>query len=291
MKIRYLFGLLVTFSANSEVVVFENDQAGWSAMTGSSINVIDFESVASPSPQELAGDEFSALPLSPTFKLVDGGGMFVGNPGTGQTLTPTSGVNMLFPECNPACEGVIRVSFDQEIKSFGAFFIDVETDFATSGFALVANSDVPEFSFSSFQGQNAQSFLGIVADVGFSSVDIHFTTGSGFDGALIDDLSYATNDSDADGVPDSIDNCGEVANTNQIDADMDGYGNACDGDFNNDCIVNFIDIAAFGNEFLGTNLIFDLNGDGFVNFIDLSLLSGYFLSAPGPGLSSGICEE
>jgi hypothetical protein len=35
-------------------------------------------------------------------------------------------------------------------------------------------------------------------------------------------------DSDGDGVPDSVDNCPEVANPDQADTDADGYGDACD---------------------------------------------------------------
>ena len=41
-------------------------------------------------------------------------------------------------------------------------------------------------------------------------------------------------DSDGDGVADDADNCSVVANGGQDDADGDGYGNACDGDYNND---------------------------------------------------------
>jgi hypothetical protein len=35
-------------------------------------------------------------------------------------------------------------------------------------------------------------------------------------------------DSDADGIPDSVDNCPAVANTNQANGDSDTFGNACD---------------------------------------------------------------
>jgi hypothetical protein len=36
------------------------------------------------------------------------------------------------------------------------------------------------------------------------------------------------NDSDADGIPDSIDNCPNNCNANQLDADGDGIGDVCD---------------------------------------------------------------
>ncbi|MEM7084380.1 MAG: thrombospondin type 3 repeat-containing protein [Pseudomonadota bacterium] len=95
-------------------------------------------------------------------------------------------------------------------------------------------------------------------------------------------------DTDADGAPDFNDNCTNVANSSQIDSDADGYGNACDGDFNNDCSINFADIAAFSNKFLSADDLYDMNGDDIVNFIDFTLLTGSFLSPPGAGL--GNCQ-
>jgi hypothetical protein len=48
-------------------------------------------------------------------------------------------------------------------------------------------------------------------------------------------------DTDADGVEDAEDNCLLIPNAGALacDSDMDGYGNLCDGDFNNDGVVNF----------------------------------------------------
>ncbi|MFK8029875.1 MAG: proprotein convertase P-domain-containing protein [Gammaproteobacteria bacterium] len=93
-------------------------------------------------------------------------------------------------------------------------------------------------------------------------------------------------DTDEDGVNDELDNCTVIANSTQIDTDGDGYGNSCDADFNNDCIVNFLDIASFANEFLGVNPLFDINSDGNVNFLDFSFVSQQFLQVPGPGQGS-----
>ncbi len=41
-------------------------------------------------------------------------------------------------------------------------------------------------------------------------------------------------DTDQDDVPDDIDNCPNVANTSQLDDDMDGIGNICDPDSDGD---------------------------------------------------------
>jgi hypothetical protein len=97
------------------------------------------------------------------------------------------------------------------------------------------------------------------------------------------------NDADDDGVPDEADNCTQVSNPSQIDADADGYGNACDADFNNDCVVNVIDLGLFKAQFFGQNPIYDLNGDGVVNTIDLGLLKQGFFQPPGPAAAGQVC--
>jgi hypothetical protein len=98
-------------------------------------------------------------------------------------------------------------------------------------------------------------------------------------------------DTDADGVADNSDNCTAAANTNQRDTDGDGIGNACDPDFNNDCIVNFLDLGYLKSVFLTADPDADGNGDGTVNFIDLGLLKLNFLGAPGPAADPNICSE
>lgn len=90
-------------------------------------------------------------------------------------------------------------------------------------------------------------------------------------------------DTDRDGVPDSRDNCINVANPGQIDSDGDGYGNVCDGDLNNDGIVNSIDLAQFRARF-GTrgDSAADFNGDNVVNALDLAKFRALFATRPGP---------
>jgi hypothetical protein len=46
-------------------------------------------------------------------------------------------------------------------------------------------------------------------------------------------------------VPDNQDNCTGKANSDQRDTDLDGYGNACDGDFNQDGGVGGPDYLTF----------------------------------------------
>jgi len=103
----------------------------------------------------------------------------------------------------------------------------------------------------------------------------------------LDTFASANVDSDGDGFYDDIDNCTAVPNPGQIDADGDGYGNLCDGDFDGDCTTGFTDLGIFKNGFFGTNPVLDLNSDGVVNFIDLALFRTLFFTSPGPGL--GFC--
>jgi hypothetical protein len=89
-------------------------------------------------------------------------------------------------------------------------------------------------------------------------------------------------DTDGDGIVDSLDNCTFVANDAQYDSDGDNYGNMCDGDLNNDGIVNFFDFGLFKQVFGTTDADADFNGDGIVNFFDFGLFKQMFGTQPGP---------
>ena len=94
-------------------------------------------------------------------------------------------------------------------------------------------------------------------------------------------------DADADGVPDSIDDCtlvpnGPGQNGGQRDTDGDGFGNACDPDLNEDGVVNARDLAQLKALFFKHDANADLDGDGVVNAKDLARLKSYFFKPPGP---------
>jgi len=89
-------------------------------------------------------------------------------------------------------------------------------------------------------------------------------------------------DTDGDGVPDLADNCTLAPNPAQTDTDGDGYGNACDPDFNNDEVVTAADYLLLRAKLNSADPLFDLNGDGRVTAADYLLLRGYLNKPPGP---------
>ncbi len=77
-------------------------------------------------------------------------------------------------------------------------------------------------------------------------------------------LSCGLADGDGDGVPDASDNCPADINTDQLDQDLDGAGDACDVDLDGDGVDNANDnCPAFANAGQG-----DLDGDGLGDVCD-----------------------
>ncbi len=96
-------------------------------------------------------------------------------------------------------------------------------------------------------------------------------------------------DGDGDGVPDYVDNCTDAKNADQLDSDGDGYGNACDGDLNNDGRTDSLDLGLFKKAFTSTSgddpdlrAATDFNGDGKIDSLDLGLFKKLFSKSPGP---------
>ena len=101
----------------------------------------------------------------------------------------------------------------------------------------------------------------------------------------------SVSDVDGDLVPDSFDNCTPgVANgpndgSNQVDTDIDGYGNACDADYDNDLAVTAGDFGIFLGVFGGPGTLQDHDGDGAITASDFGIFLGYF---GGPVGTSGL---
>lgn len=97
-------------------------------------------------------------------------------------------------------------------------------------------------------------------------------------------------DSDGDEIANNVDNCREVPNQDQRDTDGDGFGNICDADLNNDCIVNFADLGELETVFFTSDPDADFDGDGAVNFSDLGIMKTAFFLPPGPAGLHDACN-
>lgn len=104
-------------------------------------------------------------------------------------------------------------------------------------------------------------------------------------------------DTDGDGVDDLFDNCTNVSNTTQVDADGDGCGNVCDGDFDDTTVAGISDFVIFqgcfgvtvpggpGNPADPTCAESDMDGSGTVGIGDFVAFVGEFGTGAGPSLS------
>ncbi len=94
-------------------------------------------------------------------------------------------------------------------------------------------------------------------------------------------------DTDGDGIRDYADNCTLLANPGQCDSDVDGFGNRCDGDLNNNTFTNAQDTTLFRQQ-LGQPSVgpafnaADINCNGAVNAQDTTLYRQLLGSPPGP---------
>ena len=82
--------------------------------------------------------------------------------------------------------------------------------------------------------------------------------------AAVEITSDAPDDSDGDGVPDSVDNCPLVPNADQTDTDGDGFGDACDADDDGDGVDDGVDNCPLVPNADQT----DTDGDGFGDACD-----------------------
>lgn len=114
--------------------------------------------------------------------------------------------------------------------------------------------------------------------------------------------AHARSDRDADLIYDEFDNCSLVANgpnqnTNQVDSDLDGYGNRCDTDYDNSSTTTSIDfghfLQCFGFGIPGAPPDCpetDHDGSGTITTADFGIFLGKFAAAPGaPGPSGLVC--
>ena len=100
----------------------------------------------------------------------------------------------------------------------------------------------------------------------------------------------AAPDSDADGVANVIDNCSEVANSDQDDTDGDDCGNLCDTDYDQNGVAGWSDFGFFQQCFGTTSELCQHHQPigPFAGFVDFGAFLTDFGKTPGPsGTTAG----
>ena len=125
----------------------------------------------------------------------------------------------------------------------------------------------------------------LLFDVDGNVLDGYWIDRDGVIGDVFQIVKGSTSDGDADGVPDADDNCMERANAVQCDTDQDGYGNACDADYDDDMRVGVPDFngfrAEFGLDIPPGNGEMDHDCDGTIAISDFNSFRSLFGGPPG----------
>ena len=106
-------------------------------------------------------------------------------------------------------------------------------------------------------------------------------------------MTPQTADADGDGIPDACDRCSGTPDPSQTDADQDGYGDACDGDYDQDGLVTAADDSGGFQPCMGQNVVLnpacydrDFDGDGIVDPQDRAAGFAALLARGMPGPSA-----
>ena len=100
-------------------------------------------------------------------------------------------------------------------------------------------------------------------------------------------ITEPEHDRDRDRILDEFDNCLEVPNADQADADQDGYGQLCDTDYDQDGVSTAADLGLFRKAYSSQvgdakyRAIMDHDGDGTINATDLSVFKQHYLKPAG----------
>ena len=162
--------------------------------------------------------------------------------------------------------------FTTPTTAMGAIGVEpTQTDFGVTGAKLIYPGR-PDLSILSLRTHMLET--GRMPPLGRNVVDAKGV-------ALLDQwirsgLGMGSADTDGDGLADNVDNCKKTTNPTQLDSDGDGFGNACDADFNGDRRVDALDQALISMAY-GTSAgqaaflpAADMDGDGRISALDLT---------------------
>jgi hypothetical protein len=157
-------------------------------------------------------------------------------------------------------------------------------DLESPSFVLRGGSIVGGGTVGSEGGATLGQSSPIGVSTGASGVALH----AGVWPAFVPGGAVVSADADGDGVPDSADNCTQLPNASQLDTNADGYGNACDPDYDQNGAVGVSDFNRFRGVFgstsgsAGYDPDADADANGAIGLSDFNNLRAFFGGPPGP---------
>ncbi|MCA9065498.1 MAG: hypothetical protein KDA96_20665 [Planctomycetaceae bacterium] len=185
------------------IIAYRN-ATDWQNNARGSVTTINWDDVAGLADGDfttISPNRYAGLPGSPLLSVDGTSFLYVGNPDFpssndepfyGRSANPVSESNVfsLNVPGNAVAgpQGILTISFDAPAYSIGAWFLDVEDDFANTGVKVHGQL----FAFESTFPEASQEFIGVVSDVPFTEAELYFSANfANGDGVLLDDLLYA----------------------------------------------------------------------------------------------------
>ncbi|MBL7050155.1 MAG: hypothetical protein ISR96_11625, partial [Nitrospira sp.] len=192
-------------------------------------------------------------------------------------------------------QGAIVWASDFEILQVADFAVTNE-----NGAYIIAGLQASSYSVMAYIDANANFIIDDEEIYGTYPVTVAIASGQVVNNIDIEVPDLAGPDTDGDGVVDALDNCVEVFNPDQRDTNSDEddntflpgvqhYGNICDGDFDNNGIVEIRDFILWrpfaGQVTNSANEDMDMNGNGAIWTDDFIIWRGTYGTVPGPGVT------
>lgn len=98
-------------------------------------------------------------------------------------------------------------------------------------------------------------------------------------------------DGDGDGIQDSADNCLATANSDQLDADADFIGDACDADMDNNCHVDLADFSVVRPRSSVPDWLIDPAIGTGIDLSDPNVIKPLLFKPPGPSGVANLCSD